>query len=276
MEFEGTKKEINRGDWVDEEYSYSFEIESLGGTFCIGTIENKCATIWKELSEKYKENVFEKIQTSLAFSRDEFEELCEKYGIDAENESYGFAESPIDFKQITRFDGPFLKDDGEPIIVKVFDEYDELVLEIKKIQEEFQETWSYTEDQKKRLEELRKLRPNDKALLGSFELEEFHFQDFYHNPAKSRIYNNKKIVYVSQLADTVWETQGVPNDEGSFDRFITWGSLDTDSLMCSCTLFKDYKVINSIFLRDDNALDFSDRNFIENQKDKKCDIDIEY
>ena len=54
MEFEGTKKEIDRGDWVDEEYSYSFEIDSLGGTFCIGTIENEYASIWKKLSEKYK------------------------------------------------------------------------------------------------------------------------------------------------------------------------------------------------------------------------------
>ena len=33
MEFEGTKKEIKTGDWVDEEYSYSFEIESSGGEF---------------------------------------------------------------------------------------------------------------------------------------------------------------------------------------------------------------------------------------------------
>ena len=274
MEFEGTKKEINRGDWVDEEYSYSFEIESLGGTFCIGTIENKYASIWRELSEKYKENVFEKIQGSLVGTK-EFEELCKKYGID-EEKYYGFLDSPIDFKQVTRFDGPFLKDDENPIIVKVFDEYDELVLEIKKILEEFKTNLSFTEEQKERLAELRKLRPNDKALLGSFELEEFHFQDFYNNPAKSRIYNDKKLVYVSKLADEVWETKGVPNEEGSFDRFITWGALDTDSLMCSCTIFKDYKVINSIFLRDDNALDFSNRNLLEGSKDSKYNIEIEF
>ena len=102
---------------------------------------------------------------------------------------------PIDFKQVTRFGGAFLKDDGEPITVKVFDEYDELVLEIKKIREEFKKTWSYTEEQKERLEELRKLRPNEKALLGSFELEEFHFEDFYNAPAKSRIYKDKKLVF---------------------------------------------------------------------------------
>ena len=273
MEFEGTKKEIKTGDWVDEEYSYSFEIESSGGEFCRGTIENKYASIWKELSEKYKENVFEKIQASLG--GEEYQELCKKYGID-EEKYYGTLEMPIDFKQVTRFGGAFLKDDGEPITVKVFDEYDELVLEIKKIREEFKKTWSYTEEQKERLEELRKLRPNEKALLGSFELEEFHFEDFYNDPAKSRIYKDKKLVYVSELFDRVWETKGIKNNEGSFDDFITFGRLDTDSLMCSCTIFKDYKVINSIFLRDDNALDFSNRNLLEGSKDSKYNIEIEF
>ena len=275
MEFEGTKKEIKRGDWVDEEYSYSFEIESLGGQFCIGTIENKYASIWKELSEKYKENVFEKIQASLAVSREEFEELCVKYEID-EEEYVGIKELPSDFEQVTRFSGPFLKDDGEPIIVKVFDEYDELVLEIKKILEEFKTNWSFTEEQKERLEELRKLRPNEKALLGSFELEEFHFEDFYNDPAKSRIYKDKKLVYVSKLSDKVWETKGIKNNVGSFDDFITFGPLDTDSLMCSCTLFKDYKVVNSIFMREDAPLNFFDGDIYESSKNSKYNIDIEY
>ena len=273
MEFEGTKKEVKRGDWVDEEYSYSFEVESSGGEFCIGTIENKYASIWKELSEKYKENVFEKIQASLG--GEEYQELCKKYGID-EEKYYGTLEMPIDFKQVTRFSGAFLKDDGEPITVKVFDEYDELVLEIKKIREEFKKTWSYTEEQKERLEELRKLRPNEKALLGSFELEEFHFEDFYNDPAKSRIYKDKKLVYVSELFDRVWETKGIPNDEGSFDKFITFGPLDTDSLMCSCTLFKDYKVINSIFIREDVPLNFYDGDPLESSKNTNYNIDIEY
>ena len=275
MEFEGTKKEIKRGDWVDEEYSYSFEIESLGGQFCIGTIENKYASIWKELSEKYKENVFEKIQASLAVSREEFEELCVKYEID-EEEYVGIKELPSDFEQVTRFSGPFLKDDGEPIIVKVFDEYDELVLEIKKILEEFKTNLSFTEEQKERLEELRKLRPNEKALLGSFELEEFHFEDYYNNPAKSRIYKDKKLVYVSELIDNFWETKGIRNNEGFFDDFITFGPLDTDSLMCSCTLFKDYKVVNSIFMREDAPLNFFDGDIYESSKNSKYNIDIEY
>ena len=255
MEFEGTKKEIKRGDWVDEEYSYSFEIESLGGQFCIGTIENKYASIWKELSEKYKENVFEKIQASLAVSREEFEELCVKYEID-EEECDGIKELPSDFEQVTRFSGPFLKDDGEPIIVKVFDEYDELVLEIKKILEEFKTNLSFTEEQKERLEELRKLRPNEKALLGS--------------------YKDKKLVYVSELIDKFWETKGIRNNEGFFDEFITFGPLDTDSLMCSCTLFKDYKVVNSIFMREDAPLNFFDRDLLKKNRDLRSTIDIEY
>ena len=275
MEFEGTKKEVKRGEWVDEEYSYSFEIESLGGSFCIGTIENKYASIWRELSEKYKENVFENIQSSLAVSREEYVELCEKYGID-EEKCDGIKELPSDFEQVTSFSGPFLKDDGEPIIVKVFDEYDELVLEIKKILEEFKTNLSFTEEQKERLEELRKLRPNEKALLGSFELEEFHFEDYYNNPAKSRIYKDKKLVYVSELIDKFWETKGIRNNEGFFDDFITFGPLDTDSLMCSCTLFKDYKVVNSIFMREDAPLNFFDGDPFENSKNSKYNIDIEY
>ena len=82
MEYEGTKKEVKRGDWVDEEYSYSFEVESSGGAFCIGTIENKYASFWKEISEKYGENVFEKTQDSLGRSRSEFEKLCKKYRLE--------------------------------------------------------------------------------------------------------------------------------------------------------------------------------------------------
>ena len=273
MEFEGTKKEVKRGDYVDEEYSYSFEIESLGGIFSIGIIDNKYASIWKELSEKYNENVFEKI---CGLTGEEYDELCKKYGIDAEIFNGTTSEPYDDFKQVTWFSGPFLKDDGEPITVKVFDEYDELVLEIKKILEEFKTNWSFTEEQKERLEELRKLRPNEKALLGSFELEDFHFEDFYNDPAKSRIYKDKKLVYVSELFDKVWETKGIKNNEGSFDDFITFGPLDTDSLMCSCTLFKDYRVVNSIFMREDAPLNFFDGDPLETSKNSKYNIDIEY
>ena len=120
------------------------------------------------------------------------------------------------------------------------------------------------------------IRDSEKALIGSFELEDYHFQDFYHNPSKSRIYKDKKLVYVSELTDKVWETKGIRNDEGSFDKFITFGPLDTDSLMCSCTLFKDYKIINSIFMREDTPLDFTDRDLLGKNRDLRSSIDIEY